>query len=120
MNQISKQRVLSISAGAVVIVAVIYLFWLLRSKPSGSQQNVQTAPPMLTPTNTIRELPTTQTAPGLPKDIVLANDAHVLNSYTATTPQGKQQLTLIYTTKQAPSALYPAYKAYLSKNSWQL
>jgi hypothetical protein len=98
----------------ITVVAVAFLVWIyLRS---WEVQHGQA--PGITQSNVIKDLPPSQVPPAMPQGIVLAKDAKVLHSYTAVTPQGMAQSTLLYETKESPGLLLQKYTQLFLKNGW--
>lgn len=93
---------------AIIVLAVGVLIWI-------AVAIVSRVPVINT---TLKDSPAGTVPAAMPHGIILAGDAKILHSYTATLPQGTLQSTVIYQTQQAPGDLLQQYNNYLLKAGW--
>lgn len=89
---------------AVVVLSGLILFFRPQLHMSGS----------------INKLASGKIPPSLPQDIVLAINPQIIDGYTAVTPNGGKQSSLVYSTEMDPSVLINKYAEYFYKNGWTI
>jgi hypothetical protein len=71
-------------------------------------------------TNNLHQIPGGALPPNMPADIVLAKDAKIISSYTATVGNQQTQSTLIYSTSKTPTSVISDYIKFLTKSGWSM
>lgn len=106
---------------AVLVVAFLAAYAVLRSQPpQGGGQN-QAARPAPVPSGPPPSYaPKGQLVPGFPKELILDAAAQVSNSYSINYSASLNQYTAQWNSSSSMAALYAGYKAYLPKNGWQI
>ncbi len=112
-SQTKKIIILIVILAVLAAGAVLFKLHGLKTAPGGHKEQ-----PGKQFFGNITDLPAKQLPSDLPKDIIIEKDATVIHSYTATTPQNKQQSTVVYSTIKSPSSVIYDYTNYFFKNDW--
>ena len=106
----------SVHIGALLITLLLLgvaIFFSLHAQKSPTM-------PVSTITNNLHQIPGEKIPPDMPTDIVLAKDAKIVSSYTATIPGGQTQSTIIYSTSETQTSVIGDYIKFLGKNGWSM
>lgn len=99
----------------IIIVALLVIFWLTKIKINTGQPS-----PSPTSTNKIQNFGTGQVPRSFPTQIPIETGAKIINSYNATSPDGRLQATQVFESSKSVSANFKLYNDYLVKNNWKI